>query len=517
MSDRPDDSQVERVPEPTTEAMHDTEHTSADQPIDPPATPGDPRPLPPPPSWAVPPAAPIEPTPASESPSAAPTWPGVPTAAAPTVGEAGPNPWAAPPTGMFAGTPDYQSPTPPGPPKSSGEQRGRGWFLVAVVAALIGAAVGAGVTALADNHNNGNSTTITSIKEGNASPGAALDGGTSIPKLVNKLLPAVVSIDVQTSQEEDEGSGMIISSNGMVVTNYHVIALAAEGGGTLTVTEAGSTSAQKATLVGTDQTDDLALLHISGASNLKTVTFGDSDKAVVGDAVVAIGNALGLSQGSPTVTQGIVSATGRTVTAGDTGTATETLSDLLQTDAAINPGNSGGPLVDTEGEVIGMNTAVAGTTSDGTNAQNIGFAIPSAQIESLLPTLEKGGTPTKTPGYMGVDVESVTPQLRSEYGLTPSSGAVILSIVQGSPAAQAGLQQEDVIVKIGSTAITSAADLQSAVQNDKAGQTISLTFYRGAKQHTVSLTLISQTAIQNLENGLGSGGLGGSFGGGTTP
>lgn len=517
MSDRPDDSQVERVPEPTTEAMHDTDHTSADQPIDPPATPEDPRPLPPPPSWAVPPAAPTEPTPASESPSAAPTWPASPTAAAPTVGEAGANPWAAPPTGMFAGTPDYQSPTPPGPPRSSGEQRGRGWFLVAVVAALIGAAVGAGVTALADNHNNANSTNITSIKEGNASPGAALDGGTSIPKLVNKLLPAVVSIDVQTSQEEDEGSGMIISSNGMVVTNYHVIALAAEGGGTLTVTEAGSTSAQKATLVGTDQTDDVALLHISGASNLKTVTFGDSDKAVVGDAVVAIGNALGLSQGSPTVTQGIVSATGRTVTAGDTGTATETLSDLLQTDAAINPGNSGGPLVDTEGEVIGMNTAVAGTTSDGTNAQNIGFAIPSAQIESLLPTLEKGGTPTKTPGYMGVDVESVTPQLRSEYGLTPSSGAVILSIVQGSPAAQAGLRQEDVIVKIGSTAITSAADLQSAVQNDKAGQTISLTFYRGAKQHTVSLTLISQTAIQNLENGLGSGGLGGSFGGATTP
>jgi len=418
---------------------------------------------------------------------------------------------------MFARTPDYESPT-QGPPTKSGNRRGRGWFLVAVVAALIGAGVGGGVTALADNHNNGNSTTITAIREGNASPGAALDGGTSIPKLVNKLLPAVVSIDVQTSQEEDEGSGMIISSNGMVVTNYHVIALAAEDGGTLTATEAGSTTAQKATLIGTDQTDDVALLHISGASNLKTVTFGDSDKAVVGDAVVAIGNALGLSQGSPTVTQGIVSATGRTVTAGDPGTDTETLSDLLQTDAAINPGNSGGPLVDTEGEVIGMNTAVAGTTSDGTDAQNIGFAIPSAQIESLLPSLEKGGTPTKTPGYVGVDVESVTPQLRSEYGFTPSSGAVILSIVQGGPAALAGLQQEDVIVKIGSKAITSAADLQSAVQADKAGQTIGLTYYRGAKQHTVSLTLISQTAIQNLQNQAANG-LGGGSGafGGTTP
>ncbi|MGH8997201.1 MAG: S1C family serine protease, partial [Acidimicrobiales bacterium] len=289
-----------------------------------------------------------------------------------------------------------------------------------------------------------------------------------------------------------------------------------QDGGALTVTESGSTAAVKATLVGTDQTDDVALLKINGASNLKTITFGDSDKAVVGDAVVAIGNALGLSEGSPTVTQGIVSAIGRHVTAGDTSSGTETLSNLLQTDAAINPGNSGGPLVDSAGQVIGMNTAVAGSTSDGTSAQNIGFAIPSAQIESLLPNLEKGGTKTRSPGYLGVNIETLTPALRSQYGFTPTSGAVILQTVTGGPADNAGLRQGDIVVGIGSRKITSSADLQAAVQADHAGQTINVAFYRGRAKHTVALTLITQQALQNLENqgSLGGfGGLGGGLGG----
>jgi len=509
MSDRFDESGGGRAPESTAETVPEP------GPVDRSSGPGQ---TPPPArsAWAVGPEGQAEPvTQATEVPSTAPTWPGAATA----VTTERPNPWAAPPGGMLGGTSEYHQPSPPGPPggpTDRADRRGSSWLPVAIVAALIGAGVGAGVTALADNNNNP-SAGIATIKEGSASPGAALDGGTSIPKLVDKLLPAVVSIDVQTPQEEDEGSGMIVSSNGMVITNFHVIALAAQAGGTLTVTEAGSTTAQKATLIGTDQTADVALLRIQGASNLKTITFGNSDKAVVGDAVVAIGNALGLSQGSPTVTQGIVSATGRTVTAGNTITNTETLTDLLQTDAAINPGNSGGPLVDTAGEVIGMNTAVAGTTSDGTNAQNIGFAIPSAQIESLLPTLEKGGSPTTTPGYLGVDVESVTTQLRTEYGFTPTSGAVVLTTVSGSPADKAGLKQGDVIVKIDNKPITSAADLQAAVQADKAGQTIKVTLYRGAKVHSTTLTLISQSALQQLQTQNQNGFGGGAFGGGATP
>jgi len=381
---------------------------------------------------------------------------------------------------------------------------GRTWIAVALVSALIGGAVGAVVTALADNSGGRNGITI---REGSAVPGAALSGNgrVSIPSLVAKVLPAVVSIEVQTSFEDDQGSGMIISPDGLVVTNNHVIELAAADGAAIRITESGSTKPEKATLVGADPSDDVALLRINGASGLRTVTFGDSDKAVVGDAVVAIGNALGLSQGSPTVTQGIVSAIGRTVTAVGSTNGTETLSDLIQTDAAINPGNSGGPLIDTAGQVIGMNTAVAGNAGDGTNAQNIGFAIPSARIESLLPELQKGGTQQQGSGYIGLAVATLTPQLRSEYRFTPQQGAVILAVTPGSPADNAGLAQGDVVVDINSSSVTSAADLQSLIQKDKAGQKVSVTFYRGSIKRTLSVTLGSQQE-QPQNGGVGPGG-----------
>ena len=195
-----------------------------------------------------------------------------------------------------------------------------------------------------------------------------------------------------------------------MITNNHVIELYVDDGntGTITVTEYGQTKALATTLIGYDQTKDVALLKIDNATNLPTVTFGNSSKAVVGDAVVAIGNALGLAAGTPTVTQGIVSALGRSVTAGGDGTASENLQNLIQTDAAINPGNSGGPLIDTSGQVIAMNTAVAGTSGDGTSSQNIGFAIPIAQVESLLPQLEKGGQTGNGGGYLGVDITTLT-------------------------------------------------------------------------------------------------------------
>src|ERR1700691_5405143 len=198
-------------------------------------------------------------------------------------------------------------------------------------------------------------------------PGAGyLPGGISIPKLVNKALPSIVSIDVKGQGEEDQGTGMIITKNGLVVTNNHVIA-AAVNSGTITVTRTGSTKALPATLIGTNPIDDVALIRIDNTSGLTPVTFGNSNDLVDGDAVVAIGNALGLAAGTPTVTSGIVSALGRTVTAGSD-TSSETLNNMIQTDAAINPGNSGGPLLDSSGDVIGMNTAVAGPLPDGTSA-----------------------------------------------------------------------------------------------------------------------------------------------------
>jgi putative serine protease PepD len=392
------------------------------------------------------------------------------------------------------------------------------------VAALIGGGVGAGVTALAVNNSTtstGNGTAI--IHESGAAPGAAvLNGNVTIPQLVNKVIHAVVSIDVKSNGNEDEGTGMIITSDGEVITNNHVIELYTQGGnsGSITVTEYGQIKPLPATLIGYDQSKDVALLKINNASNSPTVTFGNSAKAVVGDSVVAIGNALGLSAGTPTVTQGIVSALGRKVTAGGFGTQTETLQNLIQTDAAINSGNSGGPLIDTAGQVIGMNTAVAGTSSDGTSSQNIGFAIPAASVESLLPELQKGVQTGNGGGYLGVDITTLTPALRQQYGFTPTSGAVILTVVAGSPAAKAGLVQGDVIVNIDGTAIKSSDDLQKQVQKDKPGQTITITYYVGNSKRTTTATLGNQAQAQQQQSGSGSGsGSGGTnpFGGGGFP
>lgn len=365
-------------------------------------------------------------------------------------------------------------------------RRQRPWILAVVVllAAILGGMIGGKVAT--SSSSNG----LTIIKATN-SPGAArLPNGVAIPTLVRKTLPSIASIDVKNQGNEDQGTGMIISSDGMVITNNHVIALGV-GGGTITVTRSGSTQSLPAVLVGRDPSNDVALLRIENVSNLPTITFGNSSKVQVGDAAVAIGNALGLAAGTPTVTQGIISALGRTVTAGDDSTgATETLSNMIQTDAAINPGNSGGPLLDAAGDVIGMNTAVAGSTSSGSSAQNIGFAIPSARIELLLPELEKGGTATpSTGGYMGIEISTLTPDLRSQYNLTPQAGAVILVVQPGSPAASAGLQQGDVIVAIDGTSIASADQVTQITRSHKTGQVLHVTVVRGSKRITTALTL----------------------------
>jgi putative serine protease PepD len=423
-------------------------------------------------------------------------------------------------------TPPFGSPSPSGfppPPPPTGseaggapkEKKSRRWVAVAVIAAVVGALVGSGVTAFADRNNNGGGESVT-IHESNSAPGAAvLSGNVTIPELVKKVIPAVVSIDVKAGGEEDEGTGMIITSGGEVITNNHVIELfTGTSGGSITVTEYGQTKALPATLIGYDATHDVALLKINNVSALKTVTFGSSSKTQVGDAVVAIGNALGLAAGTPTVTQGIVSALGRSVTAGGTGTASENLQNLIQTDAAINPGNSGGPLIDTAGQVIGMNTAVAGTSNDGANAQNIGFAIPIASVETLIPELEKGGPAANSGGYLGVDITTLTSALRQQYGFTPTSGAVILDVISGSPADKAGLRQGDVIVNIDGTAIDSSETLQSLIQKDKAGQTISITYYVGDEKHTVSVVLGTQAEEQQQANKQPSGSSANPFGGG---
>ena len=371
--------------------------------------------------------------------------------------------------------------------------------MVALVAALIGGAVGAGI---AEAVGTGGTTGTPAIRVGSAGPGPALAGNASIPTIVKQLLPEVVSIDakgpasssaqglfgnVGGGTQEDQGTGMIIATDGEVITNNHVIA----GATAITVTLYGQTKALPATLVGADPSNDVALLKInSPPSHLQAITFGNSRQLQVGDAVIALGNALGLSAGTPTVTSGIVSATGRTVQAGDSSVGTtETLTNIIQTDAAINSGNSGGALVDSSGQVIGMNTAVASSSQGNAPAQNIGFAIPATTIQGLLAQLRQGGTTHASKAYIGVEVEDETSQTQQAYGFVPSSGAVVVSVESGSPAAGAGIAQGDVIVTFNGKAVNTAQNLTTDVQASPVGSHATITLWRGKSKKTFSLTL----------------------------
>jgi putative serine protease PepD len=208
-----------------------------------------------------------------------------------------------------------------------------------------------------------------------------------VTQIVQSVSPSIVAVTATNgNQAQEAGTGMIITSTGQVLTSNHVI----DGATVITVALHGSTTQLPATLVGADPDRDVALLQLTNQSGLPAVTFADSSHVQVGDAVVAVGNALAPG-GSPSVTSGVVSALNRQITAGDSaGSATQTLTGLLQTDAAVNPGDSGGALVNSSGEVIGMNTAIAGSTG-GTSAGSIGFALPSNQLESLVSGLRSGG------------------------------------------------------------------------------------------------------------------------------
>jgi S1-C subfamily serine protease len=389
-------------------------------------------------------------------------------------------PW---PTTSSFGVP----PTPPPPTQAVASGARRPWLsiaIVAIVAALVGGLIGGWLT------KSNTPTSSLTIVQGTSRPGAQLlSTGRSIPSLVRAVSPAVVSVNVSGPSVEDEGTGMILTPDGYVLTNNHVVA-AATNGGSITVTRTGTNQTLEATLLGTNPTDDVALLKIIGATHLPTVRFGRSSDLVVGDGVVAIGNALALNASTPTVTSGIVSALGRTVTAGDEGSNTETLHNMIQTDAAINPGNSGGPLVDSNGLVIGMNTAVAGTTSDGTNSQNIGFAIPSSTIEQQLQTLShRPAHPnSRKGGYLGVIIRDVTDEFVRHDHLSVSYGAFVQQVVANLPAAMVGIRAGDVIISVNGVVVRNVAGVESEMLKVTAGTVIAVVVERGDRTHTYQLT-----------------------------
>ncbi len=331
---------------------------------------------------------------------------------------------------------------------------------------------------------------------------------TSESQLINTIAktvgPSVVSVNVtSTSQnsgyfgfglpqsEQSAGTGIIITDGGLIITNRHVVP---DGTTNVSVTLSDGTELKDVSVVGrTSQSSslDIAFLKINNAEGktLTPATIGDSSKVQVGDSVVAIGNALGQFQN--TVTSGIISGYGRSVQASSQGTGqnAENLDNLFQTDAAINEGNSGGPLVNLNGQVIGINTAIAG------NAQNIGFAIPINDVKGLVDQVESSGKLQQP--WLGVYYIPLTNDVVQQYGLDVSSGAWIPSatiigqdpIVSGGPADKAGLKQGDVITKVDGQAIDQNNSLTSVISQDKIGQQVNLTVIRNGKTINVNVTL----------------------------
>jgi serine protease Do len=313
----------------------------------------------------------------------------------------------------------------------------------------------------------------------------------NVAKIVS---PAVVSITSQAVTQgmfgEPEQEGMIVDSDGLILTNRHVVD---DSTATYTVVLSNGKS-YPAKVLALDSNNDLAFVKIT-ASGLPTVQLGDSGSVQVGQQVVAIGNALGQFQN--TVTQGIVSGLSREVEAGDDSSggdtsstsSDESLQDLFQTDAAINPGNSGGPLVNLAGQVVGIDTAIAGDGS-----QNIGFAIPINDAKALVTSMEKSGT--LQTAYLGVRYVALDPSAAQANNLSVSQGAWVQSadaqdpgVVVGSPADKAGIKNGDVITKVGGSSVDANNSLQSLVEAYKPGDKVAFTVNRSGKTMTLSVTL----------------------------
>ncbi len=280
--------------------------------------------------------------------------------------------------------------------------------------------------------------------------------------------------DVQRIQAG--GSGVIISPNGEILTNHHVIEGMRGGEATLEVKTANGKT-YKATVLGQDKELDIALIKID-ATHVPFASLGDSDTAKVGEWVVAIGNPLGLEH---TVTQGIISARGRKLTGG--------LESFLQTDAAINRGNSGGPLLNLRGEVIGINTAI------NPQGQNLGFSVPINMVKRILPDLRSGKPVSR--GFLGVQPQELDPDFQTSLGV--KEGVVVGAVERGKPADKAGLQRLDVITKVDGDKVTSPDELVSAISGRRAGDTVKLSIVRDGRAMDLTAVLGSRSEIKNAD------------------
>lgn len=263
------------------------------------------------------------------------------------------------------------------------------------------------------------------------------------------------------------GSGFIINSEGYILTNEHVVRDVTE----ITV-KLSDRSEFKGKVIGTDPKTDIAIVKIEQKNKLPAVTLGDSDKIRVGQWAIAIGNPFGLDR---TVTVGIISATGRS----DIGI--ETYENFIQTDASINPGNSGGPLVDINGNVVGMNTAIVAS------GQGIGFAIPVNMVKTIAEQLIKTGSVKR--GWLGVGIQNITPELAESFGIKAIKGVLVNRVYQDSPASKAGIQQGDVIIKYDGRDVENVRQLQNMVVSSGIGKVVEIIFVRNQKEYKAAVKI----------------------------
>jgi S1-C subfamily serine protease len=313
-------------------------------------------------------------------------------------------------------------------------------------------------------------------------------GGTArtsrVHAILEKVEPGVVSLSTrgfdasnffQAVPQRGAGTGVVISDDGYILTNNHVV----EGATSIKVTFA-DRKVRDATLVGSDPSADVAVLKVDGVSGLPVVELGRSADLQVGDDVVAIGNALALP-GGPTVTTGIVSALDRQIS-----DSNSQLTGLIQTDAAINPGNSGGPLVNSDGQVVGINTAII------QDSNNIGFAIAMDKIKPIIEDIKAGKSTVQAQTFLGVSTQTMTTDLRDRFGLPTDKGVLVVEVVEGSPAQNVGLRPGDIVTKFDGKDVTTSEGLVTAVRDHKTGDKVDITWRRGPQTQSGQVTLGSR-------------------------
>jgi len=381
-----------------------------------------------------------------------------------------------------------------GPPPAGARLRGRGGrttFAAAVVAAslLVGGAAGVGGAAAWDawhpDESSGSTAGTRSTSQVVDGPDRPAADGT-VARVAQEVLPSVVKIDVASAQGSGSGSGIVLSSDGQILTNNHVVEVAGESG-TISVSFNDGTSAP-AKILGTDPLTDTAVIQAEGVDDLTPITIGTSSDLQVGEGVVAIGSPFGLES---TVTSGIVSALDRPVDVGSDSRGNSTTYPAIQTDAAINPGNSGGPLVDLNGHLVGINSSIrtsSSSISDQGGSIGLGFAIPIDEVMPIVEQMIDGETPTHA--RLGISVSDVANRIGAEV----TEGAQIQQVTSGSTADSAGLQEGDVITKVDDQLITGADSLVATIRSYRPGDEVTVTYEHDGDTQTARLELDSDAS-----------------------